>query len=243
MTYDPNALQFYIIANWNARKDDMSAVGQDFEHFLDALKAIDPTLAEWHVGEHLEDFRSARYDIAAFVKRNVNHDEDGNPDYKDGYSLTGVSRDERQFFSFIGVAGRVYDWPLANEFYFKTDSDGPVDTTIVTSEVMTKIVFATIAVWKPDFCAAFSSDLDSNASEDMYRQAWMTYIPPAHADSVDLVGVPFSEQTANGGLLLSATNKTFDACDPIHLAGAQRIHEAVRHLNATIPSYLEDHDA
>ena len=235
MSFDPFALRFYINTRWRVRPDDATTVARCLRRYIDELTGIDEALSSWQLGRAYRPYAAIRDDLALSVQRNVKIGEDRKPDPKDGFSITGASGDKRQRFSFVGTAGRVYNYPMANELFFETDSNHPADTTIVTYPLMKGVVLATVAAWKPEFCAAYSSDLEPDRSEGLYRKAWMTYVTPAHADSVDLFGVPFSETTPDGGLLLCATDKTFDAADPVHVAGAQRVHEATRHLNETLP--------
>ena len=235
MSFDCISLRFYINALWRVRSDDASSVGSCFRAYVDGLTAIDAILSGWELGRTYRPYALVRDDLASFVARNVKIGEDRKPDLNDGFSIRGTSGDKRQRFSFVGTAGRVYNYPMANELFFDTDSTRPVDTTIVTYPLMKGVVLATIAAWMPEFCAAYSSALKPDNAEGLYRKAWMTYVTPAQVDSVDLFGVPFSETTPDGGLLLSATDKTFDAADPAHVAGAQRVHEATRHLNETLP--------
>ncbi len=235
MSFDPFALQFYVNTGWHVRPDDAASVARCFQQYLDRLGAVDEVLSAWRIGSGYIPYGAIRHAMTAFVGRNVEIGEDGEPDPQDGFSIRAASTDERQRFSVMGTAGRAYRYPMANELYLRTDSNHPADTTVVTYPLMKGIVLATIAAWRPDCCAAHSSALEPEPSDGQFRKAWMTYVPPAHVGGVDLVGVPFAERTPEGGLLLSATDRTFDAADSAHLAGAQRLYEATRHLNAVFP--------
>ncbi len=235
MSFNPFALQFYVNTGWHVRPDDAASVARCFQHYLDRLGTVDGVLSTWRIGSGYIPYGAIRHAMTAFIGRNLKIGEDGEPDPQDGFSIRAASTDERQRFSVIGTAGRAYRYPMANELYLRTDSNYPADTTIVTYPLMKGVVLATVAAWRPDCCAAYSSALKPDPVGARYRRAWMTYVSPAHVDGVNLVGVPFSERTPEGGLLLSATDRTFDAADPAHLAGAQRLFEVTRHLNDVVP--------
>ena len=120
---------------------------------------------------------------------------------------------------------------------FQTDNFSEMNLSVVTYRLMKAAMLATIACWEPAYCIARSNQIAYDyKNEGYFTKAWMTYVPPAHAGTIDLVGVPFSERIADGGLLLSATEETFRPDNnPVHLDGATRISRALQPLNATLP--------
>lgn len=240
MSYDPKARRFCLNAFWHNRPDDLSSIAPGLQQYVERLSSITPALASWRYGEGKRRQCLTQEDFVRYLQRNVIEHDDGTPDVRNGYHFFARTCDNRDPFKFSGDVGRIYEWPFANSLHFRSDSDGPSDPRIVTYPLMKQVVGATVSTWKPDICTVFSTDLLPGLKEGRWHSAWMTYVPPSEAGGIDLVGVPFSEWTPDGGLLLSATDQTFDAANPDHVAGARRLHEATRHLNP--PSDFEGWD-
>jgi hypothetical protein len=59
------------------------------------------------------------------------------------------------------------------------------------------------------------------------RIAWMSYVAPRFAPLITPPPSSIHERTAQGGLLMSATQDTFRVDNPAHLAAAQDILKAL----------------
>lgn len=239
MPFDPLATQIFTRANWPSRRESPEQIAGRLRRFLDDIIAIDESVQAWSVGRRREvPYVSVRGDLAALVRGDLMRDEMGDEEANAGYAISGMSEDRRQLFSFGGAVGGIYPWPSWNRFRFYTNSGRTPDPTIVNYRFVKAVTLATIAAWEPLFCLTGCSDMRPTQEDGWYYKAWVTYVPPVHAEGLDLVGVPFSERTPDSGLLLSATEDVFDASKPAHVDGARRIQEAVRPLNATLPSLL-----
>ena len=200
MTFDANAPSVYVRCNWPGRREDPQAVAGRLRRFFDGIGVLDPALAAWSIGQdHRVPYSSVRDHLAAFVAREVVIGESGEEQPKVGYSIVGSSEDRRQRYSMVACVGGIYGWPMWNRIYFFTSNGAPPDPTIVTYDVIKGVILAAIACWEPTFCTARLSELAlDEANEGWFTKAWMTYVSPAHAASVDLVGIPFSEWTPDG---------------------------------------------
>ena len=237
MTFDFLATRIFTRANWLGRREDPRGVADRVRRFLDGLAEIDETLRPWSVGSNRGvPYQSVREDLTSFVRSNVKRDEEGELEPEAGYSIEALSEDEKQIFSFVGCAGSIYQSLLSNRIYFFTNSGRTPDPSIVTYRLVRAVILATVACWEPLVCLTGTSDLMPEREDGWFYKAWITYLPPAHAADVDLVGIPFSERTPDGGLLLSSTEEVFDAGNAAHVDGARRISSATRHLNATLPT-------
>ena len=238
MKFDPKAKLFYIKTNWGERKEDQNSIAERLRRFLDMIGDIDETLRPWVLGGNSAiPYRSVGCDLVEIIRRDIKYGEDGKIELDAGYSVLGWSEDQRQRYSLRGSVGGVYRYPIWNAMTFETHAGVAVNETIATYVLMKQVTLAVIACWEPALCFTRSSALDPDtANEGAFAKAWMTYVTPINAASVDLVGIPFSERTPDGGQLLSATNQTFDADNPAHIEeGARRISLATQHLNALIP--------
>ena len=64
------------------------------------------------------------------------------------------------------------------------------------------------------------------------RLAWISYVSPRFAPLVSPPSTAITEYRPDGGLLMAATDETFQTANPKHLAVAQDILAAVASLNA-----------
>lgn len=236
MTFDVYAKQFSIYAKWPARREGPKEVADRLRGFLDQIAYLDDSLSHWSIGKKRFLYNAVRYDLAALIERNVNHDELGAVQRDAGYAIIGGSQNDRQRFVLMGDVGGIYRYPQWNWLWFHTASGRPANPEVATYTLMRAVVLAMIAYWQPLFALCDSSELAPDQDRfGWFREGWMSYVPPQHIDRVDLVGVPFSERTPDGGLLLSATNQAFRADVSAHVDGARRISQALQPLNATLP--------
>lgn len=234
MPYDFLAACVFMRVEWPARRESPAEVAARFRRFLDDLASIDASLETWSVGRKLNvPYASVRDNLGALVRKDVMRDEMGDDEVEAGYDIGAISGDRRQMFSFTGNAGSVYKGFLSNRIYFSTT--GGRAPSIVGYRLVKAVTLAAIAAWEPLFCLTGSSELEPTPEDDRYFKAWITYVPPEHVASIDLVGVPFAERTPDGGMLLSATEDVFNGANPAHVEGARRIQIALKPLNAKLP--------
>lgn len=244
MTFDVDATQFSVRAKWPNRREKPDAIAERLRLFLDQIVGLDDSLAHWSIGRKRRvSYQTVRSNLASLIERDVNHDELGAIERSAGYAIIGGSKNERQGFSLIGEVGGVYPYPQWNRLWFHTRPGRPPNPDVATYALIRSVLLAMIANWQPLFAIAGSSDLPVDQDRcGWFREAWLTYVPPQRVDRVDLVGIPFSERTADGGLLLSATDQTFRADVPAHVEGARRISQALQPLNATLPRLIHPFD-
>ncbi len=237
MAFDPLAKRNFVRADWPGRRESPEQVAARLRRYLDDLISLDECLETWSVGRRkTAPYRWVRTDLAALVRDDVMRSESGEEEVNSGYQIAAMSDDTRQLFALQGNAGGIHPWPSWNRVFLYTNSGRTPVPEIVTYRLLKAVTLATIAAWEPLFCLVGSSDLRVRPGDGWYYRAWMTYVPPPHATSLDLLGVPFAERTPDGGLLLSATEDIFDAKNPAHVEGAQIISNAVRPLEAFLPS-------
>ena len=91
-------------------------------------------------------------------------------------------------------------------------------------------------IWNPVRCEGSSAALlmqhETGGRTPEFRRGWMTYLAAPYAARIAWPRRAICERLADGGLLMLATEDTFDADDPAHLAAALDIEAAQAPLNA-----------
>jgi hypothetical protein len=65
-----------------------------------------------------------------------------------------------------------------------------------------------------------------------FKLTWVTYLSSRFAPMVTPPASAIVEHTAQGGIILAATEDRFDVANPVHLAAAREIEAAIAPVNA-----------
>lgn len=221
---------------WKFAKSTMP----DFDSLLD----LDEAAIDAVVMSHYSTYEVEEPRLAAFIADNVARDDFDNVRKNEGYGISGFCDYSNAYHS--GLGGNLGASHDTNRFGFDAHYDGE-PPSFLTYGLFKKLVLHAIDCWKPTFCVARANDplywdydystdprgvrrspeYYDYANEGAYTKAWMAYVPPRDAPTVNLTGVPFSERTPDGGYLLSATNRIIDPLNPDDLAATRRIAMAL----------------
>ena len=231
--YDKNAIKYDVYSEWGARPETPEQVAARLRRFVDRLVAISPYFAKWRIlTQHRAQFYEAIKDDLAPVVRDLISVDDEGPCELEGYSLSGYVREQRaeNRISFSGNAGAaIKSW---NGMSVRTNWGQSPDPAIIEYSVFEAILKAVVDCWEPFTCGARQQDLIKLYEQrGTFNEAWMLYLPPHLAASVQAPDIPVVETLPNGGLFLAATTETFRTDNPVHLEAARRIGRATRHLN------------
>lgn len=141
---------------------------------------------------------------------------------------------ERFCFRPKGTAGAVFDGEMSLRF---GDVLQPTDPLIVTYRLFREALLATSVIWQPlwAYVSAFTTDYWKGpivAGAPVIRHnpffiPWIAYLSPAVTRGFVVEPDLRTESTADGGLLMSATNERLDLANPEHLRRARILAETM----------------
>lgn len=141
---------------------------------------------------------------------------------------------ERFCFRPKGTAGAVFDGEMSLRF---GDVLQPTDPLIVTYRLFREALLATSVIWQPlwAYVSAFTTDYWKGpivAGAPVIRHnpffiPWIAYLSPAVTRGFVVEPELRTESTADGGLLMSATNERLDLANPEHLRRARILAETM----------------
>lgn len=92
--------------------------------------------------------------------------------------------------------------------------------------------------WDATWCAAYPRDLINLWPDPVvvgrptFKMAWISYLSPRFAPLVTPPASAIVDHTAQGGIVMTATEDRFDVTNPAHLAAAREIEAAIAPVNA-----------
>jgi hypothetical protein len=246
---------YFIRSAWKERIETPAAIGVKFVNTLDALNDIDPIFAGWEVFDHRNrsslSLSAARQRIAQLFERNVARSDFGNlsPDY--GYSasaMAGEFKHPRSVTFRVNAGGR---WDNRMELQFG-EYDVLPDLSVITYPLFRKALLAINAIWcMPWLCAqtfrsgtvAVPMDFggvqgsriegvvqvpsDPTFPRSIFHIPWIACLSAGLAVGVTPAREIFTERTADGGLLMSATMERLDPDIPEHARRARILAETL----------------
>ena len=250
-----NDYTFFIRSTWKERIETPAAIGVKFVNTLDALTDIDPIFAGWEVLDHRNrsslPLSAARQRIAQLFETNVARSDFGNPSPDYGYSasaMAGEFKDPRSVTFSVNAGGR---WDNRMELQFGEYAVLP-DLAVVTYPLFKKALLAINVIWDTpwicapafrsgtiavpiDFGGVQGSRIDSVAQvpsdptfpRSVFHIPWIACLSAELAVGVTLAPEIFTERTADGGLLMSATTDRLDPTNPEHVRRARILAETM----------------
>ncbi|MGD0635643.1 MAG: Imm52 family immunity protein [Beijerinckiaceae bacterium] len=235
MKHDRLAISYHVYSEWGPRLETPEEIAVRLRLFVDRLVETSPCFAKWRIAtkRRARFYEAIRDDLAPVIRGLINVDDEG-PCAIEGYSLGGYVREQPsdKTIHFGGNAGAVAAYDHWNGIDVETSWGQWPDPAIIEYPVFKAILTATVDSWDPFTCGARTSDLiDHYEQRGPFHEAWMLYVPPHLAKTVQPPDIPVVESMPNGGLFLAATTETFKTDNPVHLEAARRIGRATRHLN------------
>jgi len=126
---------------------------------------------------------------------------------------------------------------LVNTVDIHTKRLNAVNAAFITTPIFTSALLAIARAWDATWCAAYPWDIiplwpKSGPGQPHFRMAWITYLSPRFAPMVTPPRSAIVDRTAEGGLVMTATEDRFDVANPAHLAVARDIDAAIAPINA-----------
>ena len=126
---------------------------------------------------------------------------------------------------------------LVNTVDIHTKRLNAANAAFITTPIFTSALLAIARAWDATWCAAYPWDIiplwpKSGPGQPHFRMAWITYLSPRFAPMVTPPRSAIVDRTAEGGLVMTATEDRFDVANPAHLAVARDIDAAIAPINA-----------
>ena len=225
---------YFITASWGPRAETTQALTERFLRMIDSFKQIDPVLGHWLYGRR-STLDARRGDFAEDIEKTSGRDDFGAVEPRSGYwfgvrSPDGQAPDRR--FAVNCHVGKSFGGASANHVIFKESTTVQPAPEMHSYRIFHAALLAIVEAWDPVTVEANCGWLIQRKTYDPhFRPAWMRYLCPALSRRAKPPASVLVEHLPNGGLLLSATNETFDVDNPRHVAVAEEIAAALAVLD------------
>jgi hypothetical protein len=236
-------VSFCATAKWEARDQSPADVAARWLHLVERLRALDPVFSYWFTPDrdyNLVPLALNPSAVAAAIKAGVGRDEDGREEPRYGHRLSAINSSADRSGPRDVQLSLLADWNsrYANNFVSLTTFYYGVvpDPELVTFRIFREVVLAMSEAFDASSAKAYHSGLidtwpQGRDAVDL-PPTWISYLGPAYAHLVTPPPTAIVERRPDGGLLLAATDETFDTENPTHMAVAHDIARAVAPFNA-----------
>ncbi|MGO9675189.1 MAG: Imm52 family immunity protein [Methylocella sp.] len=234
-----SAPEYYIHADWGPRVETPDAIAARFLACVDRLKPIHPVYDNWLasvVGGRSTKLDALREDFAAVVAARVARADDGEPTPIYGYwpsVFNSMRRTPRSLRIGVQAGSWVRSAFFSNFAEISTAYNMAPDPSIVACPAFKAALLALVESFDATYCSAYPMKImDFWDPSRNLRIAWMSYVSPRFAPLITPPPSAIVERTAQGGLLMAATDETFSLDNPAHLAVARDILKALAPFEA-----------
>jgi hypothetical protein len=244
-----NALEYQrsnygIMAYWGPRLESPDELAGRLLRTLELMRKSNLLFREWflvHEDNGVPVNGLDRRDLAELIAQHVCRGDDEEPQPERGYFFTLLNMGERSPRSAclsLRSGNTISENYLINTVAFSTSEFVPQDATLFTPELFRQVLLTLVSCWNPTWCATGSSELlrlspsIQQTGTPKIGLAWMTYLGPFLAPLVTPPRSALVERTAEGGLLMIATEERFSVANPRHMKVAREIDAALAPVNA-----------
>jgi hypothetical protein len=229
---------YAIHASWGPRADTPEVIAPRLIACVDRLKLIHPAYDNWifSLDRKPKKFDALRADLPAAIATRVVRGDDGDPEPIYGYwaSVINSMRDGPLSLSLKVKAGaQAPSQYFSNFAQIKTGYNVVPDPTIIAYPAFKAALLALVESFDATYCSAYPLRLLNLSDKSRHlRLAWMSYVSPRFARLITPPPSAIVERTAQGGLLMAATEETLSVDNPNHLAAAAEILKALAPFEA-----------
>jgi hypothetical protein len=229
---------YAIHASWGPRADTPEVIAPRFITCVDRLKLIHPAYDNWifSLDRKPKKFDALRADLPAAIATRVVRADDGEPTPIYGYwaSVINDMKDGPHSLSLRVKAGaHAPSEYFSNSAQIKTGYDVAPDPSIIAYPAFKAALLALVESFDATYCSAYPARLLNLSDKSRHLLlAWMSYVSPRFAPLISPPPSAIVERTAQGGLLMAATEETFQVDNPAHLAVARDILKALAPFEA-----------
>ncbi|MGA7655238.1 MAG: Imm52 family immunity protein [Methylocella sp.] len=230
---------YYIHASWGPRTETPEAIAARFLVCVDRLKQVHPAYDDWisdDVNGRSKKLNALRSDLPAVIAAKVARADDGDPTPIYGYrasAINSMKRGPRSLAFRVNAGAWVTLGYFCNSAQIGTGYQVVPDPSVIAYPAFKAALLALVESFDATYCSAYPVKILNFADKTRHLcLAWMSYVAPRFAPLITPPPAAIYERTAQGGLLLSATEETFRVDNPAHLAAAQGILKALAPFEA-----------
>ncbi len=239
--------RYSILAYWGPRPESPADCAPKMLQMFRTLADIDPALGRFYwadrkIGKPLLVSSLKVDDAARLLAQRQNLAEvTRQPIPEFGYRFVATNQFSRgpHYLVINGqLGGYVTANLLANYVCLATEPLAPHNEGIINFRVFRSVLLALASIWNATWCCAASDDLlqliprvDRARHRPRLDGGWLTYLAAPFAAKITPPSSAKCERV-NGGLLMIATEETFQADNPAHVAVARDIDAALAPINA-----------
>ncbi|MDR3460819.1 MAG: Imm52 family immunity protein [Beijerinckiaceae bacterium] len=233
-------MHYLIDARLPPKQETLATVTERVAKLLTSLREIDPLLSRWFqpTGPETRLPLSASIPLlekAIYAQSCLNGAK--SPRLEFGYCLGASNQADSNSWKADGMmimmnaGGRD-----ANRIWLQTSLGIAPDPRLIAYSTVKKILFAVADAFDPLFSSAYPAALnrDLMIPEGKKRPifvGWMVLLPRDLAIQVMPPPQTIQQTRADGSLFMAATDETFDASNPAHVAGSKAIQDAIAPVN------------
>jgi len=227
---------FSLSFSWGDRDATPAEIGERLLRSVEALQGIHPLLESWWftdlVAQEYVPIAEARPRISSLIEQGVTLDDFDEPSPREGYAFLIKNSTESTSET---VDLRVRDnghWGrkfFGNSGVFSTEYQRIPAPALIAYPVFKSVMMAMARIWGATSAEAIGGDIGElrRKTDRMFAPAWMTYLAPPLLSRITPPSGVLCEPTPDGGLLMIATEETFDPANPDHMAAAWAISDAL----------------
>jgi hypothetical protein len=230
------AFQYSVRLPFADRLASPDWLGSKFLATLDALTQIDSNIfPDWEVGDlpAMKGYplAAARSRIAEIIGHNVGRDEVGDPEPESGYTAVAHTTIAARSHQMTVWAGQGDVWLNAGEVLVAPDP------AIVKYSLFRAALLAINAIWQQPWACVQAFRLDYDKAPlyagaapfpySLFHIPWIAYLGPSLLDGGVSSPNTKTENTPDGGLLMSAAEDRLDPTNPEHLRRARILAETL----------------
>jgi len=230
---------YHIHASWGPRTETPDVIAARFLVCVDRLKQVHPAYDDWisdDVNGRSKKLNVLRSDLPAAIAAKVARADDGDPTPIYGYRASAINSMKRGPHS-LSLKTKAGAWVTSGYFCnsaeIGTGYQVVPEPTIIAYPAFKAALLALVESFDATYCSAYPVKILNFADKTRHlRIGWMSYVAPRFASLITPPPSVIAERTAQGGLLMSATEETFRVDNPAHLAAAQDILRALAPFEA-----------
>ncbi|HUK10792.1 MAG TPA: Imm52 family immunity protein [Stellaceae bacterium] len=252
---DAEDSRFWLTAYWGPRRESPTDLARRFVRTLESLKPINPVFRTWYFVHRDEGVALQNLDrqaVAALIAEHVWRADDGDPIPKKGYIFTALNGDEdkpRHMTVILHAGNTTSGDYFINTASLYTEPLSDENADLFTADIFKPALLAIASAWDATWCGVRSSEMNALETPTpsivlpgpiilpprqptKFRLAWMSYLSPSFAPLVTPPRSALVTRTAEGALLMIATEERFSVANSQHMKVARDIEAALAPVNA-----------